>query len=194
MSEKWNLPMSIELSGVEYAIRTDYRAILDIFKAIADEELTEQEKAEIMLRILYIDWQDISRNDLQEALQKGKEFIDCGIDYGTSEKAKKGPVLMDWERDSPIIAPAVNKVLGKDIRSMKQVHWWTFMAAYLEINDCLFNHVVAIRQKKAKKKKLEKWEEEFYRNNKAMVDLKQQPSRPKAEQDALMELLGLQKR
>lgn len=190
MNERWNLPMSIELSGMEYAIRTDYRAILDIFTAIADKELTEQEKTEVMLKILYIDWQEISSDDLQEALQKGKEFIDCGI----SGESRKGPALMDWEKDSPIIAPAINKTMGKDVRSARYIHWWTFMAAYLEISDCLFSQVVAIRQKKAKKKKLEKWEEEFYKNNRKLIDLQPQPTRPKEELDALNELFGNWKR
>lgn len=194
MSEKWNLPTSIELSGMKYTIRTDYRAILDIFKAIGDKELSEQEKAEVMLKILYINWQEIPRNHLQEALQKGKEFIDCGIEYGSTEN-RKGSVLMDWEKDSSIIAPAVNKVLGKDIRSVKYMHWWTFMAAYLEISDCLFYRVVAIRQKKAKKKKLEKWEQEFYLSNKKMIDLEENDrGRPKEEADALRKLLGFKKR
>lgn len=188
--DRWHLPTSIKLSGGEYTIRTDYRAIIDIFKAINDEELTEQEKTEVMLRILYIDWQEIPPRDRQEALEKGKEFIDCGI---TGEK-KKGPALMDWEKDSPIIAPAINKTVGKDVRLMNYMHWWTFMAAYMEINDCLFSHVVAIRQKKAKKKKLEKWEEEFYRNNKKLIDMKEQSSRPKEETDALRELFGYGKR
>lgn len=189
MEDRWHLPASIELSGTEYVIRTDYRAILDIFKAINDEELTEQEKAEVMLKILYIDWQEIPLRDQQEALEKGKEFIDCGI----SGEKKKGPVLMDWEKDSPIIAPAINKVLGKDARLTEEIHWWTFMAAYMEISDCLFSHVIAIRQKRAKKQKLEAWEREFYQNNKKLIDLEEQPSRPKEETDALRELLGFRK-
>lgn len=42
---------------------------------------------------------------------------------------------MDWEQDSPIIAPAVNKNIGKDIRSLEYMHWWTFLGAYMEIAD-----------------------------------------------------------
>lgn len=165
--------------------------ILDILKAINDEELAEQEKAEVMLKILYIDWQEIPARDQQKALEKGKEFIDCGI----SGEKKKGPALMDWEKDSPIIAPAINKVLGKDARLAEEIHWWTFMAAYMEISDCLFSHVVAIRQKRAKKQKLETWEREFYQNNKKLVDLEEHDrGRSKEEANAIRELLGFKKR
>lgn len=191
MRERWQLPTSIELSGREYDIRTDYRAILDIFKAIEDKELSEQEKAEVMLKILYIDWQDIPRCDLQTALEKGREFIDCGI----SGEERKGVALMNWEKDSPIIAPAINKSAGMDVRSVKYMHWWTFMAAYMEIHDSMFNQVVQIRQKRSKKQKLETWEREFYQSNKKLIDLEETDrGRSKEEANALRELFGFKKR
>lgn len=69
------------------------------------------------------------------------------------------------------------------------------MAAYMEISDCLFSHVVAIRQKKAKKQKLETWEREFYQNNKKLVDLEEHDrGRSKEEANAIRELLGFKKR
>lgn len=191
MRERWQLPTSIELSGREYDIRTDYRAILDIFKAIEDKELSEQEKAEVMLKILYIDWQDIPRCDLQTALEKGREFIDCGI----SGEERKGVALMNWEKDSPIIAPAINKSARMDVRSVKYMHWWTFMAAYMEIHDSMFNQVVQIRQKRSKKQKLETWEREFYQSNKKLIDLEETDrGRSKEEANALRELFGFKKR
>ena len=191
MRERWQLPTSIELSGREYDIRTNYRAILDIFKAIEDKELSEQEKAEVMLKILYIDWQDIPRCDLQTALEKGREFIDCGI----SGEERKGVALMNWEKDSPIIAPAINKSVGMDVRSVKYMHWWTFMAAYMEIHDSMFNQVVQIRQKRSKKQKLETWEREFYQSNKKLIDLEETDrGRSKEEANALRELFGFKKR
>ena len=168
MDDKWRLPHSIELNGESHDIRTDFRAILDILQAMSDPELTEQEKNVVMLQILYYDPDDIPEDCLEDALLKGKEFIDCGI----SEEERASRIkLMDWEQDSPIIAPAINKNIGKDIRSLKYMHWWTFMGAYLEIYEGLFHQVLMIRQKKAKNKKLEKWEAEFYRNNWKLIDL-----------------------
>ena len=88
--------------------------ILDILKAMADPELSDQEKSQVMLEILYWDPEEIPIEYLNEALEKGKEFIDCGI----TGEGKNKVQLMDWEQDSPIIAPAVNKNIGKDIRSL----------------------------------------------------------------------------
>ena len=42
----------------------------------------------------------------------------------------------------------------------------------MEIGDGLFSQVLAIRQKKAKHKKLEKWEREFERENAEIVGIK----------------------
>lgn len=191
MDELWKLPKEICIHDEPYRIRTDYRAILDILKAAADPELTDQEKNIVMLEILYMNPEEIPPEHLEEALIKGKEFIDCGVREEGKEKVR----LMDWEQDSPIIASAINKTVGKDVRSLKYMHWWTFMGAYMEIGDGLFHQVIMIRQKKAKKKKLEKWELEFYRKNRSLVDLDQKKQERSAEEkEALKTLFGQEKR
>ena len=53
MDDMWNLPHSIELGGEQYEIRTDYRAILDILRAMADPELDENDRAEVLFKIFF---------------------------------------------------------------------------------------------------------------------------------------------
>ena len=52
----------------------------------------------------------------------------------------------------------------------------------MEIEDGMFSQVLAIRQKKAKGKKLEKWEKEFERNNIALVKLQKKESKEQREE------------
>ena len=193
----WNLPTALNVGGRNYKIRTDYRVILDILTAMNDSDIldpgmTEDEKqAEkvlTMLQILYIDFDRMPPSDWKEASEKACEFIDCGIrDDGTPK-----PRLMDWEQDAPIIVPAVNKVCNFDVRSIKYMHWWTFFGYYMEIGECMLSTVVSIRDKKRRGKKLEKWEQEFYRNNKKLVDLKtKNRERSEEEKEALRKLFGL---
>lgn len=52
------------------------------------------------------------------------------------------------------------------------MHWWTFLGLFNEIGEGLFSQVVNIRIKKAKGKKLEKHELEFYREHKDLIDIK----------------------
>lgn len=195
----WKLPTSLNVGGRNYKIRTDYRVILDILTAMNDPDIfepgmTEEEKqlerALTMLQIFYIDFDTMPSSDWQEASEKACEFIDCGI----KDDGKQKPRLMDWEQDAPVIVPAVNKVCGKDVRSVKYMHWWTFFGYYMEIGECTLSTIVSIRDKKRRGKKLEKWEQEFYRNNKKLVDLKTKKiERSEEEKDALRELFGLKK-
>ena len=42
----------------------------------------------------------------------------------------------------------------------------------MEIGDCLFAQIVRIREKKAKRKPLDKSDKEFYKRNRHLVDMK----------------------
>lgn len=120
-----------------------------------------------------------------EAAQQAIAFIDMG----TKEKNGPKPRLMDWEQDAPIIIPSVNRVLGKEIRALPYLHWWTFMGAYMEIGESLFSQVVSLRKKRTQKKKLEKWEREFYRENKELCDLKKKYTKAEAEEQKRLKAL-----
>ena len=71
----YELPTSLNISGVDFSIRTDFRAIIDILIAQNDPELDKQAKAVVMLQILFEDWQSIPSEHLTEACQKACEFI-----------------------------------------------------------------------------------------------------------------------
>ena len=172
---KYGLPKSVEIDGQEFAIRYDYRVILDIFEAMNDPELSDQERAFAMLQVFYVDFELLT--NYEAAIKECIRFINGGQE----EKAgKKSPNLVSWEQDFSLIVAPVNRVLGYETRAVEYdednntggLHWWTFLSAYYEIGDCLFAQVVRIREKKAKGKKLDKSEQEFYRKNRDLVDLK----------------------
>ncbi len=163
----YDLPKSLKVAGKNYAIESDFRVIIDILIDMSDPELNEWEKQEIMFRIMYPDYQDIPPEAKSEACQKAVDFIDYNLPPG-----KPQPKTMDWEQDAPIIIPAVNKIAGMEVRSVPYLHWWTFMGYFMEIGDGLVSQVWAIRQKRARGKKLDKWEKEFERSNPELVKLK----------------------
>lgn len=164
----YDLPTSLEIQGVEYEIRSDYRAILDICIALSDPELTDQDKAIVALQIFYPNYKEIPRDALQEALERCYWFINGGTD----NVGQKGPRLMDWEQDFQYIAAPINRVIGQEIRAMKYLHWWSFLSAYMEIGECTFAQIVAIRDKQKRGKRLEKHEQEWLRRNRHLVDFK----------------------
>lgn len=174
----YELPTSLDVGGRAYAIRSDYRAVLDICAALSDPDLDDQEKAYVALGILYPDFEEMPSTHYQEALNKCFWFLNCGSEETNTQKA---PKLVDWEQDFQYIVAPVNRVVGTEIRAVSYMHWWSFISAYYEIGDCTFAQIVRIRDKKAKGKKLDKSEQEWYKNNRHMVDLKQSYSESEKE-------------
>lgn len=184
----WNLPTSVHVAGVDWDIETDYRAIIDVLIALNNPDYDDEEKMLYCLIALIIDFDAMHKRYYREAMKAIAQFID--MEKGDEEK-KKSPSLMDWEKDAALIIPAVNKVLGKEIRAEKYMHWWTFMSAYMEMGECSFTHIVRIRDKKARHIKLEKWEKDFIRENKSLVELEKRLSKEEQEwMDKVRELMG----
>ncbi len=160
------LPKSVYIDDVEYKIRNngDYGVILDVISALNNSKLSDYERAYCALYIFY---EEIPE-DRNSAIREMLKFINCGKDEDSKDSA---PQLVDWEKDFSLMTSPINKVLGYDIREKDYVHWWTFISGYMEIGECLFSTVVTIRKKRKLGKRLDKWEQEFYRNNREIIDL-----------------------
>lgn len=169
------LPKTIEIDCKEYKIRTDYRIALTIFEAFEDSELSDQDKAKVMLNLLY---EEIPIN-VEKAMAKAIWFLDGGQQYQSVTNNKK---IMDWTQDQSMIFSAVNKVAGCETREKEYIHWWTFLGYFNEINEGLFTTVISIRQKKNKGKALEKYEEEFYKNNRELIEIKKKYTKKEQEE------------
>lgn len=173
----WDLPLTLEVGGFCYAIRADFRAALDIMVALSDPELSDAEKTQVMVEILYEELPPIEH--LQEAVDKATWFLDCGMVH---DDGRIRPKTMDWDQDAPIIFPAINKVAGIEVRAEKYIHWWTFYGWFMELHEGLFTQIVSIRQKRADRKKLEAWEKDFYTNNKHLIALKEKTTEEQKQQ------------
>lgn len=175
------LPVSVEISGKEYKIRSDYRAAIDVQIAQADFDISDRERALVTLYILFEDFEQIPRDDLQEALDKAMWFLACGRKNRAKQK-KKQPRLVDWEQDFDLIITAVNKQAGFDIRGVEYLHWWTFMSYYVEIDSkCLFAQVVQMRDKLARHAKLEKADKKFLESNRDLIEFEKKYSEKEKE-------------
>lgn len=173
----YDLPKALNICGTEYAIRYDYRCILEICAAMQDPELDKQDKAIVAMAIFYPDFENMPTDHYQEAIKQCFWFINGGED----DQGGKGTKLVSWYQDTKYIISPINRVLGKEIRAIPYdeeantggLHWWTFLSAYMEIGDCVFAQIVRIRNLKAKGKKLDKADQEWYRQNRNLVDFKQ---------------------
>lgn len=164
----WGLPESAEIQGVTYPMRTDYRCILDILTDLSDPETDGQDRALAVLVGLYQDFDNMPQEHYEDAVNAGIRFINCD----SGDAPHKAPRLVDWELDYPLIISPINRVMGKEVRAVEYMHWYTFLAAYQEIGDCTFAQVVRIRDHLARGKALDKSDREWYRKNRHLVDFK----------------------
>lgn len=187
------LPTTLKIGGEDYSIRSDFRVMLNIFQAFNDPDLTEGEKCFVCLKCLYEDFEKITEDCLEEAVKKAYWFCDGG-DIPKEENVKNVKTF-DWEQDEHMIFPAVNKAAGYETRAVPYLHWWAFLGLFGEIGEGLFSQVVNIRNKRAKGKKLDKTEKEFYREHKNMIEIKKRLSeeelrREREDEEFIRELTG----
>ena len=85
---------------------------------------------------------DLPRSDYPEAMQKLADFLNCG------------------------------QTLPRSPAPPPYLHWWTFMAWFNSIGDGQLATLLRVRSKLHHGQKLQPWEQDYYRKNKAMVDLR----------------------
>lgn len=164
----FELPKTVSIGNRDRAIRWEYRDVLTILAALADPELSQEDKTIAALAIFYPDAEELTADEVPEALERLNWFIEMGQE----PRENHGPKLMDWEQDFPYIIAPINRVIGRDVREETPLHWWTFLSAYYEIGDCLFAQIVSIRDKKARGKRLEKYEREWAQKNADLIRFK----------------------
>lgn len=181
------LPKTLTINGKSYQIRTDFRNILRIFEAFADKDLSDKEKMLVCLQRMFVDFSALPYDDYKEAYEQVYWFIGCG-----KPEEKRPPVrTFNWIKDEPLMFPAVNKAAGLEVRATSYLHWWTFMGYFESIDtDSLFGTVLSIRQKKARGKKLEKYEREFVQNNKALMALDVEEAKPRTAEEKLLDMFN----
>lgn len=183
----FDLPTSLEFGGEAWAINSDYRDVLRTLTAFEDPDVSDEEKVFICLHNTYPDLDDMPRGDLQAAFDAAVAFID----HGSSDDDRPSPRTMDWTQDANLIFPAVNRVAGFEVRGVDYMHWWTFMGYFMEIRDTTYATILGLRGKRAKGKKLDKDEKEFWNHNRGLCELKKRYTEEELEeQERLKAILG----
>lgn len=161
------LPQTLNINGRAYKIHSDYRDILQIIAAFGDKELSDEEKAYVCLKRLFIAMESIPKSDYQDAYEAAITFIECHI-----SDRKPSPKVVNWEKDEQLIFPAINKVAGMEVRAVPYMHWWTFLGYFQSIDrEDIWGFILTIRQKRAKGKKLEKYEKDFLNANRDICEV-----------------------
>ena len=166
----YELPTTVDIDGNVFHIRRkgDFRVILDCFAALQDDELDKEYKILTAIIIFYEEFDSLEdTNKYSEFLEKLTlemfKFINCGQD--NQRGAESEISLINWEDDSQIICAAVNNVAKQEVRILEYLHWWTFLGYYMSVGQSVLSAVVSIRDKVYRGKKLDKWEQDFKKEN-----------------------------
>lgn len=166
----WSLPTEVEIDGELFNIRgkCDYRVILDIIELLNDDDVDMELRIKGALFIFYEDFKRIK--NYESAAKEMMRIINIGEEPKKNDEEK--PKIMDWSHDFPNIAPPVSRVLGYSVRDPNRyTHWYDFIGAFREIGECSWSTFISIRRKKMLGKRLEKWEQDVYREYKEDIDL-----------------------
>ena len=178
------LPTTLNVNGTQYKIRTDYRDILRIFSAFNDKELNDKEKVYVLMKQIYVAMERIPEADLPAAYDAAIAFLECHM-----KEDRPSPKVINWEKDEQLFFPAINKVAGFEVRTVNYLHWWTFLGYFQGIDrEDTWGFILTIRQKRAKHKKLEQYEREFYDANRTMCDVDAPVNSVEATEDALLSI------
>lgn len=168
----YSLQTTISVNQASFGItdKGDFRMVLDCFKALNDEELSDTEKMYASLIIFYEDInsiEDIYANaEYIEGLQiEMMKFFNGGEPEDEQSAKAKQYRLIDWDKDSNLICSAINNVAKTEVRALDYLHWWTFLGYYMAIGDCALTTIITIRSKIAKNEKLEDYEKKFRNEN-----------------------------
>lgn len=111
------LPESVNERGEEFAVNTDFRVILRIFRMLGDPEINEEDKPWLLRRLFYI-------GRKPDKAEKGFGwFVSCGREKGEPG----GERDFDYEQDAAEIYSAFRQVYGIDLMDIEKLHWWRFL-------------------------------------------------------------------
>ena len=139
------LPKIVIVGDTEYALKTDFRYALMTILAFEDQDLSNNEKASIMLQNTF----DEIPRDLQQAVVKCQWFLNAGE---TTEDRHEGPRLYSFEHDAQLIYAAFVQTHKIDLQNAN-IHWWQFLSLFMDLGkDTTFCNLVALRSRYIKGK------------------------------------------
>jgi len=138
------LPDAVEIDGVEYPLNTDFQTGILCILDFESRDLTEDEKAILLLKRLYKG--DIP-SDVNEAVRLGIKFLDGGKESEGENPFADHHRLYSFEKDSALIYAAFQQTHGIDLQKV-DLHWWQFLALFQDLGaDTGFCNLVNLRRR-----------------------------------------------
>ena len=143
------LPTYVEVNHEKIELNTDYRAWIEYEQLMLDENKTDNEQLEKILKVC-----------LKDKNNKKEEESDY----------EKPSLVYSFEHDWSYIYSAFIECYNINLFTAK-LHWWEFKALFESLNEkCLFSKILSYRSMEISSK-MSKDEKKFYRNMKKIYAL-----------------------
>ena len=110
-------PEAIEVNGVEYAVNFDFRTGLGCILDMESSELTDEEKAILLLRRIY---GETIPDDVETAIKLAVKFWMAGKSHRKKKiRLQIIPGLYSFEKDSALIYAAFRQTHGIDLQESR---------------------------------------------------------------------------
>lgn len=134
-------PQYAEIDGVKYKINTDYRVALACLNAINDEEITDIERAIVVIALLF--GEDVEIPNMEEALKKASYYLCCG---NSAKKHENKEIVMDFNQDEEYIRTSIRTDYGINMNEIEYMHWWEYNELIHGLTEkCILSKVINIR-------------------------------------------------
>lgn len=175
------LPSTIDISGRQIAINTDFRVWIKYEELMLDgEKNAENQIMEVLDTCLVDDFTITSLDDLEKLFDGLLCFYSLGEKIDKSKEKKDGKEeesdfsssskIYSYEHDWTYIYSAYMECYNINLFT-QNLHWWEFKALFNSLNDkCLFSKIMSFRSMKITSK-MSKDEKKFYRNMKKIYAL-----------------------
>lgn len=175
------LPTYVEVNHKKIELNTDYRAWIEYEQLMLDENKTDKEQLEKILKVCLKDKIFLeSLEQLEELFEGFLWFYALGKDFKENNNKKdeesdyeKPSLVYSFEHDWSYIYSAFIECYNINLFTAK-LHWWEFKALFESLNEkCLFSKILSYRSIKISSK-MSKDEKKFYRNMKKIYALPDQ--------------------
>lgn len=146
------LPETVEVNGMAFSIRTDFRIGIMFELMVFDQNLSDDEKVENALELYFIGQPPEDALAAVDAILwffscgNVDKYSECDVDKsaeGAAERKARDRAY-DYEVDAGRIYSAFAEQYGIDL-STASLHWWKFQALFASLHNCAFCEIAGYR-------------------------------------------------
>ena len=136
-------PAYAQIGKKRYALNTSYKVAIGCIDVINSSEFSDEERALLVIALLYKDWEKIPERDYGKACKIAVKYLQCGREDTKNYNHEKD---MDYKKDMDYIKASFMSDYEIDLNKNSNMHWYNFFNYCNGLTqNCILNRVRDIR-------------------------------------------------